>query len=142
MPRRVLVVEDDVDAADITGMIVESFGHVCRIAHTGREAIEIARDLRPDIVMLDIGLPDRSGFEIARMLREGPDGAAIYLVALTGYAEDDNRAHALAAGFDGYLVKPITIATIAQALSSAAPRAPDRSLRSPMSRDPDAPPDR
>ena len=128
--RCVLVVEDDLDATEIMGEILESLGYTCRIARSGSEAIAMAGELRPDIVMLDIALPDVSGFEVARRLREAPGGGAVWIMALTGYSDAAHRDRAFASGFDRYLVKPITISTLERAMNEPAPARATQAARS------------
>jgi PAS domain S-box-containing protein len=104
----VLVVDDNVDFA--TGLVefLHLLGHRARCVHDGGSGIEAARAERPDLVLLDIGLPGVDGYEVARRLRAAPDLAAIRIVALTGYGQDSDRERALAAGFDQHMVKPLT----------------------------------
>jgi len=101
---RVLVVDDFPDTASMTQSLLELRGHECRIALTGAEALAVATTFDPDVALLDLALPDLSGFEIARTLRERSRG--IYLAALTGWADPDTRARTLAAGFDDHVIKP------------------------------------
>lgn len=134
--NRVLVVEDDLDAAEVMCLVIESLGHECRVAHCGRDAMQVVRELQPQIVMIDLGLPDQSGFELARSLRDGPNGASLHLVAVTGYGDASRPERARAAGFDDYVVKPVLIATIAQAIAradkeAAGPSHGSRSTRAP-----------
>jgi signal transduction histidine kinase/ActR/RegA family two-component response regulator len=108
---RALVVDDNVDAAEMLAALLESLGHEVRVVHDGGAALEAARELTPDIVMLDIGLPRMDGFEVARRLRERADHVPL-LVAITGYGQHDDRQRSLAAGFDHHLVKPVDRAAI------------------------------
>jgi signal transduction histidine kinase/DNA-binding response OmpR family regulator len=104
--RRVLVVDDNVDAADSLGRLLWMEGHVVQLAHDGPTALSAAADFRPDAIILDIGLPGIDGFEVARRLRRRPDANGVILLALTGYGRDEDRATSLEAGFDHHLVKP------------------------------------
>ena len=105
-PRRVLVVEDSLDSAEILGELLRRWGHEVRLAHDGKAALEEARAFRPEVVLLDIGLPDIDGYAVAQRLRaEGLSGEL--LVALTGYGPDEDRERARQAGFDRHLVKPV-----------------------------------
>ncbi len=103
-PCRVLIVDDFPDAADASCMLLTVLGHSCRIAKSGTAALELIEQFDPDIVILDIGLPDLSGYEIARTLRAHSTRA--YLAALTGWGASSDRDRAFAAGFDLHVVKP------------------------------------
>lgn len=103
---RILVVDDSVDSAETLGELLKIWGHDVRLAHDGPAAVAAARDYRPEIVLLDIGLPGMDGFAVATELRkEGTAGRM--LVALTGYGEPQDKERARKAGFDHHLVKPI-----------------------------------
>ncbi len=104
--RRVLVVEDDADSAESLVMLLEAEGHVVRAARDGREAVEAAGSFRPDVALVDIGLPGIDGYEVARRLRHEPACAQTTLVALSGYGQDDDKRRARDAGFDHHLLKP------------------------------------
>jgi CheY-like chemotaxis protein len=109
LPRlRVLVIEDNVDAADSVRMLLELFGHEVTLAHSGTEGVEAARRLRPDLILCDIGLPGMSGFEVARTLRQDERLARVKLVAVSGYGQEEDHQQALEAGFDRALVKPVS----------------------------------
>ena len=105
--RRVLVVEDNAFAARMLARIVASAGHAVFVAHAGPEAIEMAREERPDTVLLDIGLPGIDGYEVARQFRADEQLRDATLVALTGYGRDEDRERARLCGFDHHLVKPV-----------------------------------
>ncbi|HEY3268010.1 MAG TPA: ATP-binding protein [Armatimonadota bacterium] len=105
--RRVLVVEDNAFAARMLARIVASAGHAVFVAHSGPEAIELARVERPDTVLLDIGLPGLDGYEVARQFRADDGLRSATLVALTGYGRDEDRERARRSGFDHHLVKPV-----------------------------------
>jgi signal transduction histidine kinase/ActR/RegA family two-component response regulator len=105
-PRRILVVEDNADAREMLRIVLELAGHEVHEAVDGPTGLAAALDLRPDIALVDIGLPGFDGLEIARRVRHAL-GASIHLVALTGYGQPDDRRLALEAGFDAHLVKPV-----------------------------------
>jgi two-component system CheB/CheR fusion protein len=105
----VLVVEDNVDAAESLLMLLELLGHRVRVAHDGLDALEAAREQRPDIMLVDIGLPGIDGYEVARRVRQQPELSGVVLVALTGYGRDEDKQCAAAAGFDHHLVKPVEL---------------------------------
>ena len=103
---RVLIIEDSADAAEIMGELLKRRGHDIRIAYDGETGIDAARTFRPQVIFLDIGLPDTDGYAVARRLRaEGLAGDI--LVALTGYGEAEDRQRARQAGFDRHLTKPV-----------------------------------
>ena len=106
---RVLVVDDQPASAQTLMLLLEMEGYDARLAGQGGEALRIARTFRPHAVLLDIGLPDMSGFEVASRLREDPHGQQALLIALTGYSERESRQRAAQAGFDVHLVKPADI---------------------------------
>jgi CheY-like chemotaxis protein/signal transduction histidine kinase len=119
---RVLVVDDNVDSATGMGQVLELWGYEAQIAYNGQEAIERAMSLRPDVVLLDIGLPGMSGYEIARVLRDQPDLARVHLVALTGFRGEEDVRRGREAGFHQYFTKPVDLNELRQYLA-ARPRA-------------------
>jgi CheY-like chemotaxis protein/two-component sensor histidine kinase len=120
---RVLVVDDNVDAAESLAMLLRLRGHEARAVHSGSEALAAAAADLPDVLVLDIGLPDMDGYTIARQVRSHPTiGNSVVIAALTGWSSDEDRRKAEAAGFDRHLVKPIDIATLADVLQLAARR--------------------
>ena len=111
-PRRILIVDDNTDSAKSLATLQNRRGHQTRVAFNGPEAIATAAEFRPEIILLDIGLPGMDGFEVARQIRAMPTLARTFLVAMTGYASAADRADATAAGFDEHLVKPIDLETL------------------------------
>ena len=105
--HRVLVVDDSIDGAESLAMLLELAGHQTWQAHGGLQAIETAARVRPDVVLLDIGLPQMSGYEVCRRIRQEPWGKPIVIVALTGWGQDEARAQSREAGFDAHMVKPV-----------------------------------
>lgn len=105
--KKIMVIDDNVDAADMLVMALELWGCEVKAAHCGRDAIELARSFEPDIALLDIGLPDMNGYELARALRALPGGERMRLVAATGWGQDKDRQLAYEAGFDHHLTKPV-----------------------------------
>jgi two-component system CheB/CheR fusion protein len=103
---RVLVVEDNRDAADSLRMLLEVLGHEVAVAYTGPEGVEKASRWRPDVIVCDIGLPGLDGWGVARQLRRNPQTARVRLLALTGYGSEEDRVRSRLAGFDHHLVKP------------------------------------
>lgn len=120
-PLRVLVVDDNHDAADSLAMILEMTGNHVGIAYSGLKALQIAPDLDPDLVVLDIGLPEIDGYEIARRLRRVARRNA-WFVALTGYGSEGDRRLAREAGFDEHVVKPIDVDAVQMIVARAASR--------------------
>jgi CheY-like chemotaxis protein len=106
--HRVLIVDDNKEAAEMLGMIIETLGNEVRTAYGGQQGIEIAAEFRPEVVFLDLRMPDMDGFEAARHIRERPGGQAITLVALTGCGQDTDKKRTKEAGFHHHLVKPAT----------------------------------
>jgi CheY-like chemotaxis protein len=104
---RVLVVDDNMDAADMLVMMLQLFGHEVRAAYTGQTALETAVEYQPDVVLLDIGLPDMNGYEVARHLRQQPQTKDVKLIAMTGYGQDSDRQRSQEAGCEHHLVKPV-----------------------------------
>ena len=115
-PRRILVVDDNVDAAESLSLLLGMSGHVVRIAHDGGEAIALAVEEPPDLVLLDIGLPGLNGYEVAKRLRVMPALRNTRLLAMTGYGQESDRDAAKEAGFDGYLVKPVDYAELTETI--------------------------
>jgi CheY-like chemotaxis protein len=105
--RRILVVDDNADSADTLAMLARLDGHEVWTAHTGAAALEAARAVRPEVVLLDIGLPGMDGYEVARRLRDGAAGGPLLLAAVTGYGQEADRNRSRQAGFDMHLVKPV-----------------------------------
>jgi PAS domain S-box-containing protein len=117
---RVLVVEDLVGSAKLLAAMLRKFwGHEVLMAHDGLEALQVAKSFRPELVLLDIGLPGISGFEVARRLRQMPETENSLLVALTGYGTNDDRRKARDAGFDEHLVKPSSVESLQQLFTHA-----------------------
>ena len=116
--RRILIVDDNYDGADSLAMLLEEVGHETHQAHDGVEALEVAERVRPDAVLLDIGLPKLNGYEVCRRLRERPWGEELMIVALTGWGQDEDRQRSLEAGFDTHLVKPVDHDVLMRLLTS------------------------
>jgi CheY-like chemotaxis protein len=119
---RILVVDDNQDAAESLALWIKSLGHEASVAHEGREALEMALRTRPDLVLLDIGLPGMRGDEVARALRASSELRDTTLVALSGWGSAEDRASSLSAGFDRHLAKPIELPTLEEMLTAAMAR--------------------
>jgi CheY-like chemotaxis protein len=107
--KRVLVVEDNRDSAEMLCEVLGSYGCVTRLAYNGPAALDAARDFHPDLALIDINLPLMDGYELARSIRQMRGLGAIRLVALTGHSEPAHRRRAQEAGFDRHLVKPVDL---------------------------------
>ena len=116
-PASVIVVEDNADAAESLMLLLELMGLQVRVAGNGNVALAEARTRRPDVMLVDIGLPGMNGYQLARAIRSDPALAGIMLVALTGYGQEDDRRQALLAGFDHHLVKPVEVDHIQRLLA-------------------------
>jgi signal transduction histidine kinase len=121
---RVLIVEDNVDAAETLGLILESAGHRVVMVHDPREALQAARALQPQVVLLDLGLPWIDGYELARQLRLQPEASGAYLIALSGYGQERDRERSANAGFDMHLTKPVDPARVLETIARACMPAP------------------
>jgi CheY-like chemotaxis protein len=118
--RRILVVDDNTDSAVSLAMLLRIEGNETFTAHDGVEAVAEAEKHRPDVILLDIGLPKMSGHEVCRHIRRQPWGQNIALVALTGWGQEEDRRKSREAGFDGHLVKPVDFEKLSDLLSSLA----------------------
>jgi CheY-like chemotaxis protein len=119
----VLVVDDNTDTARGLARLLRLLGHDVRLAHSGPEGLEAARDFRPGAVLLDIGLPGMDGYEVARRLRQG-ECPEVLIIAITGYGQDEDRQRSRAAGIDHHLVKPVDHDALLAVLGGEAPRSP------------------
>jgi CheY-like chemotaxis protein len=119
---RVLIVDDNVDLVEMLSMVVEAAGHPVRKAFDGRSGISAALEYRPDLILLDVGMPDVSGMEVAKQLRQYRELARTRIVALTGWGQADDRQRTAAAGFDDHLTKPADPAQIERILEEVAVR--------------------
>ena len=115
--RRVLVVDDNRDSAESMSMMLEMLGHRTRTAHGGRQAITEAEAFRPDMILLDIGMPDMNGYEACRSIRSEDWAKNIVLVAMTGWGHDDDRRRSREAGFDHHLTKPVELDSLQRLLA-------------------------
>jgi PAS domain S-box-containing protein len=121
-PRRlrILVVDDNIDLAASTMALLEMWGHEVREVHNGREVSDVALAYRPDVILLDIGLPGMDGFQVAAQLSATPELESTRLIAMTGYGQERDRERAVIAGFDAHLVKPVQPAVLKALLDDAS----------------------
>src|SRR5262249_6770384 len=117
--RDVLIVEDNDDARDSLRLLLEALGHRVATAADGREGLALALAQRPDVALIDLGLPELDGYEVARAMRANPIGKTMTLIAVTGYGQADDRQRSTQAGFDAHLVKPVS-QTVLSILISAS----------------------
>jgi len=116
-----LIVDDNADAAASLAALLEAQGHAVTICHNAQEALEEARTVRPEALILDIGLPDMDGYELSRRLHGTPETRDAMYIALTGYGQAHDKVLAKAAGFEHYFVKPVDMSALRRALSATAP---------------------
>jgi CheY-like chemotaxis protein len=122
--RRVLIADDNQDAAETLAMLLRIEGHQVHVVHDGRAAVSAFTDFNPEVALLDIGMPELSGYEVARRVRESPHGRSVTLIALTGWGQDRDKEQALAAGFNHHFTKPVEPARITELLRSLGCRFP------------------
>jgi CheY-like chemotaxis protein len=107
LPCRILLVDDNEDAVTSLRMLLELEGHAVAVADSGHRAIELTRSFAPHIALIGIGLPDMDGYAVARRIRAEHWGNEVFLIALTGWVRSEDRANAIAAGFDLHVAKPV-----------------------------------
>lgn len=117
-PQRVLVVDDNTDSADTLAALLQVNGHEVRLAHDGVAAVEAAEDFRPNVILLDIGLPKLDGYGACEQIRAQDWGKDLIIVALTGWGQEEDRRRSHKAGFDAHLVKPVSYGALLKLLSS------------------------
>jgi CheY-like chemotaxis protein len=116
------VVDDNQDSAESLAMLLQSMGNEAHTAHDGEQALEAAEQLRPQLILLDIGMPRLNGYETCRAMRRRPLGSSTSIVALTGWGQEADKVRAKEAGFDAHLVKPVDRAALARLLATVTPR--------------------
>jgi CheY-like chemotaxis protein len=116
--RRILIVDDNKDSAESLAMLLEITGHRTFVVHDGVAAIAAAEAHRPEVMLLDIGMPRLNGYEVCRRVRQQPWGEEIKIIALTGWGQDEDRRKSQEAGFDGHLVKPVDYNALLELLGS------------------------
>ena len=129
--RRILIVDDNRDALESLAALMEMAGHIVATAGDGEAAIEAARAFRPELILLDLGLPKLDGYEVVRLIRREPWGANVVLVALTGWGQDTDRRRTRATGFDLHLVKPLDMDVLTEFLSALPPPQPQETSAGP-----------
>ena len=120
--RRILVVDDNVDAATTLAALLDMQGHRVEVVHDGAAAVESAAALRPDVILLDIGLPVMDGYAVCRAIRSTPSGKKIFIAAVTGWGHESDRRKSAAAGFDAHLVKPVDARSLTEVIAAPTPR--------------------
>jgi CheY-like chemotaxis protein len=125
-PRRILVVDDNTDAASSLAMLLKISGNEALTANEGLEALEVAEAFRPDVVLLDIGMPQVDGLEVCRRIRAQPWGRDLLMIALTGWGQEEDRRRSKDVGFDYHLVKPVDYPTLTKLLAERGEEAVGR----------------
>ena len=118
---KIVVVDDNRDAALSLAMLMELTGHEVRVAHDGEAAIRLAEQFRPQAMLVDLGMPGVDGYEACRRIRNTAWGQGMRMIAVTGWGQDEDRRRSAMAGFDGHLVKPVHPETLAKLLGSRSP---------------------
>ena len=116
-PRDIVLIEDNLDFRDALRSVLQSWGHRIEAASGGAEGLEIIRRKRPDVVLIDLGLPGMDGYAVARALRAAPGSGKLLLIAITGYGRAIDRSRAQEAGFDAHLTKPVNLPDLAALLA-------------------------
>jgi CheY-like chemotaxis protein len=121
IPRRVLIADDNRDGAETLGMLLQLANHEVHLAHDGPAALELAERLKPDIAVLDIGMPGLTGYEVAERIRAETWGRHMVLIAVTGWGQQSDKRKAHLAGFDHHLTKPMNAIDLEQLFAAANP---------------------
>jgi CheY-like chemotaxis protein len=125
--RKVLLIDDNADMRQTLAACLSMQGHDVREAGDGLSAVQLANEFAPDVIVVDIGLPEIDGYEVARRLRANASTREVRLVALTGYGQQEDKQKAVNAGFDEHLTKPVDPATLEQVVAGV-PQSPSGSL--------------
>ena len=134
MTLRVLIVDDHRDGADSLGLLVEELGHQVHVTYGGTKALEVATAFRPDLMLIDLAMPDMDGCRLVTSFRQIPAFAHTKIVAITGHADQGHKSLALKAGFDAVVFKPLAVKEIETVLASVVVAYPDPSPRAPTKR--------
>lgn len=124
---RVLIADDNADSAETCAMLMQVWGHEVRVAHNGAEALKVAEEFQPQVALLDIGMPQLNGYQLAEAIRVRPWATRTVLIAVTGWGQEDDKEEASRAGFDHHLTKPVDPATLEPLLKVAGKTQRDRS---------------
>jgi CheY-like chemotaxis protein len=116
--RRILVVDDNRDSTESLRLFLDMLGNEVAVSYDGLEAMKALASFRPDVVLLDIGLPKLNGYEAARQIRQRPGGKDVYLIALTGWGQEEDRRSCKEAGFDRHMLKPIDLKVLQELLNT------------------------
>jgi len=122
---RILVVDDNTDAADMLAILLEQLGHTTSVANDAQQALAMVDELAPELAVLDIGLPGMDGYELARRLRANPITRGTCLIALSGYGQASDKAQSAQAGFDAHLVKPIAFGDLRHVIEELTSQRPE-----------------
>ncbi len=117
---KILVVDDNVDGAVTLGVILKHLGHTVRMTHDGASALIVGQEFKPDLVLMDIGMPGMDGYETCERMRQQTWASSARIVALTGWGQEEDKRKAKRAGFDEHLVKPVDRKTLIDVLSATA----------------------
>lgn len=123
--RRILVVDDNLDSSESLVLLLKLMGNDVQTAHDGLEAVAMAETNRPDVILMDIGLPKLNGYEAARRIRERAGDREMVLIALTGWGQEEDRRRSKEAGFHHHLTKPIDLTVLQQLLAEAGAGSPN-----------------
>jgi CheY-like chemotaxis protein len=121
-PVRILIADDDTAAAEMLAEFVKGRGDTPYLAHDGAMALRMGADLQPDVILLDISMPGMNGYETCRQLRANPRSAGAFIVALTGWGQDQDKQRAMRSGFDAHLTKPADLEMLATLLADRSER--------------------
>ena len=119
-PKRILIVDDNTDAANSLAQVLALDGHVAEPVYSARAALKRAASFAPEFVLLDLGLPEMDGYEVARRLRQRPEFSGVRIVALTGYGQSEDVRRSREVGFDAHLTKPVDFAALERVLAGSA----------------------
>ncbi len=122
LSARVLIADDDTEVAEMLAAFVMAKGGSAYLAHDGAMALRMGADLQPDVILLDISMPGMNGYETCRQLRANPRSAGAFIVALTGWGQDQDKQHAQKTGFDAHLTKPADLDLLEKLLVEASER--------------------